>query len=140
MGGLAFNAAGADIANTGLASTGTTCTAEIMGISIGKAMGGVACTLNQVLSLKMLIIVLSLLYTGAYGIVNPIGKRIDYMHKANFTYYNTMAKAISGFAKGLAPIMAVEIARRGLDEDVKPEADELEKMLKALNSSGGASS
>lgn len=77
---------------------------------------------------------------GAYGIVNPIGKRIDYMHKANFTYYNTMAKAISGFAKGLAPIMAVEIARRGLDEDVKPEADELEKMLKALNSSGGASS
>ena len=76
---------------------------------------------------------------GAYGVVNPLGKKIDYMHKAEFTYYNTMAKAISGFARGLAPIMAVEIARRGLDEDVKPESDELEKILKGLNSSGGAS-
>jgi len=76
---------------------------------------------------------------GAYGIVNPLGKRIDYMHKAEFTYYNTMSKAISGFARGLAPIMAVEIARRGLDEDVKPEADELEKILKSLNSSSGSS-
>jgi chemotaxis protein MotA len=76
---------------------------------------------------------------GAYGIVNPLGKRIDYMHKANFTYYNTMSKAISGFARGLAPVMAVEIARRGLDEDVKPEADELEKILKSLNSSSGGS-
>jgi chemotaxis protein MotA len=77
---------------------------------------------------------------GAYGIVNPLGKRIDYMHKAEFTYYNTMSKAISGFARGLAPIMAVEIARRGLDEDVKPEADELEKILKSLNSSSSSSS
>jgi chemotaxis protein MotA len=76
---------------------------------------------------------------GAYGVVNPLGKRIDYMHKANFTYYSTMSKAISGFARGLAPIMAVEIARRGLDEDVKPEADELEKILKGLNSTGGSS-
>jgi chemotaxis protein MotA len=71
---------------------------------------------------------------GAYGIVNPLAKKIDYMHKAEFTYYTTMSKAISGFARGLAPIMAVEIARRGLDSDVKPDADELEKMLKALNS------
>jgi chemotaxis protein MotA len=77
---------------------------------------------------------------GAYGIVNPLGKKIDYMHKAEFTYYNTMSKAISGFARGLAPIMAVEIARRGLDEDVKPESDELEKMLKGLNSTGGGAS
>jgi len=77
---------------------------------------------------------------GAYGVVNPLGKKIDYMHKSNFTYYNTMSKAISGFARGLAPIMAVEIARRGLDEDVKPEADELEKILKSLNSTGGSPS
>jgi chemotaxis protein MotA len=77
---------------------------------------------------------------GAYGVVNPISKRIDYMHKAEFTYYNTMSKAISGFARGLAPIMAVEIARRGLDEDVKPEADELEKILKTLNSGSSSSS
>jgi hypothetical protein len=33
----------------------------------------------------------------------------------------------------MAPVMAVEVARRCLDPNVQPEADELEKMLKALN-------
>ena len=75
---------------------------------------------------------------AAYGFVNPLTKRISFMHKAEFTYYNTMSKAISGFARGLAPIMAVEIARRSLEEAVRPEADELEKTLKALNTSIGA--
>jgi len=75
---------------------------------------------------------------GAYGFINPLTKRISFMHQGEFTYYNTMSKAISGFARGLAPIMAVEIARRGLEEAVRPEADELEKTLKALNASIGA--
>ena len=35
-----------------------------------------------------------------------------------------------GFANGMAPIMAIEVARRGLTSDVKPGADEMEKMLK----------
>jgi hypothetical protein len=34
----------------------------------------------------------------------------------------------------MAPLMAIEVARRGLTSDVKPSSDELEKMLKALNS------
>jgi chemotaxis protein MotA len=76
---------------------------------------------------------------GAYGVVNPLGKKIDFMHQAEFNYYNTMTKAISGFARGLAPIMAVEIARRGLDEECKPEADELEKILKSLNATPSSS-
>ena len=45
-----------------------------------------------------------------------------------------MANSVIGFANGMAPIMAVEVARRGLPTDVKPNADELERMLKALNS------
>jgi hypothetical protein len=39
-----------------------------------------------------------------------------------------------GFANGMAPLMAIEVARRGLTSDVKPSADDLEKMLKSLNS------
>jgi hypothetical protein len=38
----------------------------------------------------------------------------------------------------MAPIMAVEVARRGLGSDVKPSAEELEAMLKALNNPGKA--
>jgi hypothetical protein len=32
----------------------------------------------------------------------------------------------------MAPVMAVEVARRGLGGDVKPTAEELEQMLKGI--------
>jgi chemotaxis protein MotA len=32
---------------------------------------------------------------GAYGFINPLTKRISFMHQGEFTYYNTMSKAIS---------------------------------------------
>ncbi len=70
---------------------------------------------------------------GAYGFVNPITKRIDFKYNSTFLYYNTIAKSVSGFAKGMAPVMAIEIARRSLNESLQPGADELEKMLKKLN-------
>jgi len=41
-----------------------------------------------------------------------------------------------GFANGMAPIMAVEVARRGLSSEVKPTAEELEAMLKAITAGG----
>ncbi len=69
---------------------------------------------------------------GAYGFVNPLMKRIDFMHSSNFMYYTTMANAITGFANGLAPIMAIETVRRSLDKAIQPGADELETMLKEL--------
>lgn len=70
---------------------------------------------------------------GAYGFINPLTKRIQFIHKSNFAYYEIMANAISGFARGLAPIMAVEIARRSLERSIQPSADELERTLKSLN-------
>lgn len=73
---------------------------------------------------------------AAYGFINPLTRRIQFMHKSEFGYYNTMSNAISGFARGLAPIMAVEIARRSLEKDVQPAADTLEQTLKSLGSGG----
>jgi flagellar motor component MotA len=43
-----------------------------------------------------------------------------------------MASAVVGFANGMAPVMAVEVARRGLTSDVKPSAEALEEMLKGI--------
>ena len=70
---------------------------------------------------------------GAYGFVNPLNKRLEFKYKSAFLYYHTIVKAVSGFAKGLSPIMAIEIARRSLSQDIQPESDEMEEMLKALN-------
>jgi len=48
-------------------------------------------------------------------------------------YTRCIAAAINSFANGMAPIMAVEVARRVLSSDVRPSADELEAMMKSLN-------
>jgi len=47
-----------------------------------------------------------------------------------------LTSAVAGFAKGLAPLTAVEVARRSLDSGVQPAADELEQTLKAMPSPG----
>ena len=67
---------------------------------------------------------------GAYGFINPIHKRIEFTNDSNMLYFQAMSRCISGFAKGLSPIMAIEIARRGLPNELQIPADDLEKMLK----------
>tara|TARA_B100001248_G_scaffold261923_1_gene255046 strand:- start:81851 stop:82711 length:861 start_codon:yes stop_codon:yes gene_type:complete len=68
----------------------------------------------------------------AYGFINPLAKKIQLNNKMKFMYYNVLAGAITSFAQGLAPLMAIEIARRSLDKCVQPEADELENILKEI--------
>ena len=74
---------------------------------------------------------------GAYGFVNPLHQRLTFNHQASALYFSTIARSVAGFAKGLAPIMALEIARRSLEKSVQPDADELEATLKSLNSKSG---
>ena len=68
---------------------------------------------------------------GAYGFVNPLANRIKFNEESETKYFQAMATAISSFARGLAPIMAIEIARRSLDASLVPPSDELEHALKA---------
>ncbi len=70
---------------------------------------------------------------SAYGLVNPMATRIKFNNAHDQQYLRCILAAVSGFAKGLAPITAVEVARRSLDSDVQPTADELETAVKALN-------
>jgi len=68
----------------------------------------------------------------AYGFVNPIANRIKFNNASDLLCLRCIMQAVAGFAKGLAPLTAVEIARRSLDSSVQPGANELEKALKAL--------
>jgi chemotaxis protein MotA len=69
---------------------------------------------------------------GAYGFVNPIATRIKFNNAHDQQYLRCILAAVAGFAKGLAPITAVEIARRSLDSSVQPTAEELETAVKGL--------
>lgn len=68
----------------------------------------------------------------AYGFVNPIANRIKFNNASELLCLRCIMQAVAGFAKGLAPLTAVEIARRSLDSSVQPGSNELEVALKAL--------
>lgn len=73
---------------------------------------------------------------AAYGIVNPLANRVKFNNAAEEQCLRCIMQAVAGFAKGLAPMTAVEVARRSLDSSVQPNATELEVALKALSSHG----
>lgn len=68
----------------------------------------------------------------SYGFLNPLGARLHAVQEKELVYYKVLSEALSGFAKGLAPAMAIEVARRTLPSDARPSATELEVMLKEL--------
>jgi chemotaxis protein MotA len=70
----------------------------------------------------------------AYGFINPLANRIKFNDAADHLCLGCIMQAVAGFAKGLAPLTAVEIARRSLDSSVQPAADELENAVKNLGS------
>ena len=68
----------------------------------------------------------------SYGFLNPLCVTMEANGTAEITYLRCIAASVVGFANGMAPVMAVEVARRALTSDVKPHADELEAMLKGI--------
>jgi chemotaxis protein MotA len=70
----------------------------------------------------------------SYGFMNPLAVNMEFIAEAEMAYTRCIATSVVSFASGMAPIMAVEVARRGLSSDVRPSSDEMEAMLKALNS------
>jgi chemotaxis protein MotA len=69
----------------------------------------------------------------SYGFMNPLAMNMQFGVMAEMTYVRCIAASVIGFANGMSPLMAVEVARRGLSSEVKPSSDDLEAMLKALN-------
>ncbi len=68
----------------------------------------------------------------SYGFLNPLVVAMESIGTAESTYLRCISGAVIGFANGMAPVMAVEVARRSLSSDVKPDAEEMEAMLKGI--------
>ena len=66
----------------------------------------------------------------SYGFLNPLSERLVFQAEKELVYYKVLSEALSGFAKGLAPAMAIEVARRALPKDARPGSAELEAILK----------
>jgi chemotaxis protein MotA len=68
----------------------------------------------------------------AYGFVNPLANRVKFNNASDEQFLKCIKQAVAGFAKGLAPLTAVEVARRSLDSNVQPGGSELEATLKSM--------
>ncbi|MBM3832104.1 MAG: flagellar motor stator protein MotA [Verrucomicrobia bacterium] len=69
-----------------------------------------------------------------YGVVGPMATNIEFYNHGEMTYLNCIKAAVVSFANGLPPLVAAEVGRRVLDEDMRPSASELETMLKTMGS------
>ncbi len=72
----------------------------------------------------------------SYGFMNPLAVNMEFINEAEMAYTRCIASSLVGFATGMAPGTAVEVARRGLSSDLKPSAEELEVALKSLSAAG----
>lgn len=68
----------------------------------------------------------------AYGFINPMSVNLEFVSAAEMLYFRAIASSVCSFANGMAPVMAVEVARRSLTSDIKPSAEALEEMLKNI--------
>jgi chemotaxis protein MotA len=68
----------------------------------------------------------------SYGYMNPLATNLEFMGEAELDYTKCISACVVGFANGMAPVTAVEVGRRGLSSELRPTAEELEQMLKAL--------
>ncbi len=71
---------------------------------------------------------------ASYGFIAPIVVKMDFAGHSESAFMNAIASAVTCFMNNMPPKIAVEAARRGLPSDVRPSAEELEAMLKEVDS------
>jgi chemotaxis protein MotA len=68
----------------------------------------------------------------SYGFVGPISTHMELLGQAESRYLECMKAGIVAYAKGNAPMVVVEFARRVIVSDVRPSFGELEQAVKTL--------
>lgn len=66
----------------------------------------------------------------SYGFFAPLASNIELLNNAEGRYYAFLKSSVVAFAKGFAPIVATEFARRAIYSDVRPTFQEMETACK----------
>jgi chemotaxis protein MotA len=70
----------------------------------------------------------------SYGLMGPISTHMDLLSASEARYFECIKAGIVAYAKGNAPMVVVEFARRVITSDVRPSFQEVEQAVKALKS------
>ena len=66
-----------------------------------------------------------------YGFLGPIAARLGRANTSESRYYHVMRVGIMAFAKGSAPILAIEFARRAIPSAVRPTFQQMEQTCRS---------
>ena len=66
----------------------------------------------------------------SYGFAAPLAGRMECLGHAEGAFFRTMSAVIVGFANNLPPKVAIEMARRGISPEFRPEREELDNWFK----------
>jgi chemotaxis protein MotA len=103
--------------------------AAVLGIVITMgALGGPPEQIGEKVAAALVGTFLGILLS--YGVVGPLAANLEKSIDAETEYYQVLRAGLMAFAKGMAPMIAVEFARRAIPHDVRPSFQEMESTIK----------
>ena len=103
--------------------------AAVLGIIVTMgAIGGAASEIGEHVAAALVGTFVGILMS--YGVLGPMAKAIEGRVKAEHAYMCCIRTALLSFARGDAPMTAVEFARRNIDPHERPSFTELEELTR----------
>ena len=68
----------------------------------------------------------------SYGFFAPMVVKLEFQGAAEMAYFRTITTIVHGFVTDLPPKVAIEMARRGLSSELRPNGTQLEELFKAV--------
>jgi chemotaxis protein MotA len=103
--------------------------AAVLGIVITMgALGGPPEQIGEKVAAALVGTFLGILLS--YGLVAPLAANLEKIIDAESQYYQMLRAGLMAFAKGMAPMISVEFARRAIPHDVRPTFKDMETACK----------
>lgn len=117
------------VTTVGDAMPGFGIVAAVLGVIITMgSIGGAASEIGEKVAAALVGTFLGILLS--YGVLNPLAKAMENRVKAEHDYMLCVRTALLSFARGDAPMTAVEFARRNVEPHERPSFSELEDLTR----------
>jgi len=126
---------GLTLAKIGDSLPGLGIVAAVLGIVVTmQSIGGPASEVGHHVAAALVGTFLGVLM--CYGFVSPLSSTIDNAAAAEDVFLKSIKAGVVAYAKGMAPIVAVEFARRVITTDLRPSFAEVEDACRAIKVKG----
>ena len=117
------------ISKTGDAMPGFGIVAAVLGVIVTMgSIGGAASEIGEKVAAALVGTFLGILL--AYGVMSPVAQAIEARIASEHAYMLCIRTALLAFARGDAPMSAVEFARRNIEPSARPSFAELESLTR----------